>query len=56
MITLLRRSLERSVKTSAELRSADVASLVRSGRLPASIPELANEHDDRRGHATRLSE
>jgi signal transduction histidine kinase len=41
----LRRSMVRNLETSAELRSADVATLVRSGRLPDSIPEPRDEED-----------
>jgi signal transduction histidine kinase len=40
---LVRRSLARNLQRSAELRAADVASLVREGRLPRTIPEPADE-------------
>lgn len=40
---LLRRSLVLSLRTATELRSADVASLIRQARLPASLPQVGDD-------------
>jgi signal transduction histidine kinase len=42
---LLRRSMVRNLETSVELRSADVATLVRTGQFPEEIPEPRDEED-----------
>jgi signal transduction histidine kinase len=41
----LRSSLERNLRSSAELRAADVASLVADDRLPAELPEPQDEEE-----------
>jgi signal transduction histidine kinase len=41
---LLRRSMVKNLQAATEARSADVASLARVDRLPASIPQVGEDH------------